>query len=540
MIALHKGSIFRRCLGGAALALIVAATTAGSALVAASDAAAEVVLNRGNRGEPASLDPHRIVNSLDEVIATDLFEGLVTFDARNNIIPGAAEKWEISGDGKTYTFTLRENLKWSDGEPLTAEDFVFSFRRHLDPATGGDAALLYPLKNAEKINSGEIADLTQLGVSAPDDRTVVLELEAPAGYFLSVLAQRWGTPVPRHQVEAKGDAWARAGEMATNGAFVATEWVPKGHVKAVKNPNFHAAGDVAIDTIYYHPLADQSAALNRFRAGEIDVNYGTPSGEMQWLFENMPNETRMQSNFAIRFIAINNQKITDARVRRALSMAVDNSIITDKVLRTGEKPSTSYIPEGLPDYKPAQLPYLGMSMDERIAEARRLMEEAGYGPNNKMPLSFRIKDRESWKRESIAIIAMWNQIHVDARQQVADSATHDAALGTGDFEVAYTGWVGRYPDPDGLLNYFESSAGSRNWAHFRNEEYDELLRKARVETDPARRLAILHEADTLLLKEAAIIPIYPLSLGYLVQQNVQGWHENLMAIHPTRFMSIAR
>jgi oligopeptide transport system substrate-binding protein len=503
-------------------------------------AAAEIVINRGNRGEPAAMDPHRITNSLDDAIMIDIFEGLVTLGPDATVLPGAAESWEVSEDGLVYTFKLRDGLKWSDGHPLTADDFVFSFRRQLDPATGSDASLLHPIKNAVAINTGEITDLTQLGAVALDPQTVEITLDRPAGHILYVLAQSDGAPVPKHQVEAKGDDWARAGEMATNGAFTPVEWVPRGHVKAVKNKEFHAADTVKIDTVYYHPLADQSAALNRFRAGEIDVNYGTPSGEMQWLFENMPEETRMQTNFAIRFLSINNKKITDARVRQALSMAIDNAIITDKILRTGEKPADSYVPAGIPGYVSAKLPYADKPMEERIADARALMEAAGYSESNKLKLAFRIKDRESWKRESVAIIAMWSQIHVDASQQVSDSATHDSALGTGDFEVAYTGWGGLYPDPDALLAYLETSAGPRNWAHFSNPEYDRLLAEARLVADTEKRFALLNQAEQVLLDEAAIVPIYYLSLGFLVQKYVDGWEENLLALHPTRWMSVNR
>jgi oligopeptide transport system substrate-binding protein len=522
------------------LAALLVAPMLPSGIAIAAGSRSTTVLHRGNRGEPSSLDPHRVNNTIDEAIMADLYEGLVTLAPDASILPGAAESWTVSPDGTVYTFKLREGLRWSDGEPLTAEDFVFSFRRQLDPATGTVATLLHPIKNAAAINTGEIKDLNQLGVVALDPQTVEITLDRPAAHILYVLAQRNGAPVPKHLVTTKGDAWARAGDLATNGAYVPTEWVPKGHVKAVKNPHFHAADTVKIETVYYYPLADQSAALTRFRAGEIDLNYGTPSGEIQWLFDNMPEETRMQTNFSIRFLSINNKKIKDVRVRQALAMGIDNAVITDKILRTGEKPATSYVPPGIPGYVPAVLPYANKPMDQRIADARALMEAAGYSESKKFKVTFRIKDRESWKREAVAIIAMWSKIHVDARQQVSDSTTHDSALSTGDFEVAYTGWGGRYPDPEALLSYLESSAGSRNWAHFQNAKYDALLDEARTMVDLEKRFATLRKAEQVLLDESGVVPIYYLSLGFLVQKYVHGWHENLLSLHPTRWMSIAR
>jgi len=528
----------RRRLNTTLAALFAATALSGTGAMASTSEG--VVLHRGNRGEPSSLDPHRVNNTIDEAIIADLYEGLVTVGPDAAILPGAAESWSISEDGLVYTFKLRPNLKWSDGADLTSEDFVFSFQRQIDPATGTVATLLHPIKNAAAINSGEMADVSQLGVAALDPQTVQITLDRPAAHILYVLAQRNGSPVPKHLVTSKGDAWARAGETATNGAFVPSEWVPKGHVKAVKNPHFHAADTVKIDTVYYYPLADQSAALTRFRAGEIDLNYGTPSGEIQWLFENLPEETRMQTSFSIRFLTINNKKLTDRRVRQALAMAIDNAVITDKILRSGEKPATSYIPEGIAGYTAAKLPYADKPMDQRIAEARALMEAAGYNEGNRFKLTFRIKDRESWKREAVAIIAMWSQIHVDARQQVSDSTTHDSALGTGDFEVAYTGWGGRYPDPEALLSYLETSAGSRNWAHFHNAEYDALLDEARAIVDPAKRFETLRKAEQVLLDEAGVVPIYYLSSGFLVQKYVGGWEENLLSLHPTRWMSVTR
>ena len=314
-------------------------------------AAAESLVRRAAIGEPQTLDPQLWTYGQDGNIAQDLFQGLTTLDPAANVVPGQAESWSISPDGRTYTFKLRRNLQWSDGRPLTSADFLWSFRRLFDPATASPAvALLYVIRNARDVNRGA-KPVTALGVRAPDPHTLMLELEHPAPYLLDLLVHR-AFPVPRHVVEKHGRAWTRPQHIVSNGAFVFGEWRPGSHIRLLRNPRFHAADSVRLDAIHHVPIEDPKNAVVRYRAGELDVAVVLPSDQIDELRRNFGTQLRLVTQVGLEYLAFNTRRgaTADPRVRRALSMAIDRELIVARITRAGEPAAWCLVPLGVLNY----------------------------------------------------------------------------------------------------------------------------------------------------------------------------------------------
>jgi oligopeptide transport system substrate-binding protein len=309
-----------------ACSIFVALTLAS--LIGVPPAVAETVLRIANLAEPESLDPHKVTTNFQEDITRNLFEGLVVLDPKGNVAPGVAESWSVSEDGLSYRFKLRSNARWSNGDPVTAGDFVFSFRRMEDPRTvAREAEELYPIKNAEEVNTGKL-DVTALGVAAPDERTVETTLKAPTPYFLQLLVIEQAMPVHEETVR-RGEDWVKPGKMVSNGAYVLEDWKPYSHIRLVKNPNYWNAGTVAIDAVVFDPTENQATVLKRYRAGEFDVIInGLPNDQLGWLKQNMPKELHVAPFASTWFLHLNTTKppFNDQRVREALAMAIKRTM----------------------------------------------------------------------------------------------------------------------------------------------------------------------------------------------------------------------
>jgi len=523
---------WRSILAGGALATALAVGTAGAA-------SAQTVLHRGTSGEPATLDPHFASGTWENDILGDMFLGLLTEAADGEAIPGAAESWEISDDGRVYTFTLREDGVWSDGEPVTADDFVYSLRRILTPETAAEYAfLLYPIVNAEAINGGEIDHAAELGVRAIDDRTLEITLEEPTPYFLEQLTHYTAFPVPRHVVEEHGDDWTDGGTMVTNGAYTLVEWLPQTHVHAEKNENFYDAENVAIDEVYYYPTEDRSAAFRRFRAGELDVNSDFASEQIDFIEENLPDSYRIHPYLGIYYYPINvtDEALSDVRVREALNLALNREAITDQVLGTGEVPAYSFVPPLPSDYEAAEFGFKDMPYDERLARATSLMEEAGYGPDNPLQITLRYNTSENHRRVAVAAAAMWKEIHVEADLFNTDVAVHYDDLQENDFQVARAGWIADFPDPINFLELFDDN--QYNYGRWDNEAFRSILAESAGIQDAAERYGVLREAEAMVLEDFATIPIYYYVSKALVGPHVVNWVDNPKFINRTRWLSI--
>ena len=502
------------------------------ALLAASAHAAE--LHIGNGGEPLTLDPHRYNLNLEEKILADLFEGLTAHDADGRVVPGAAKSWNVSEDGLTWTFQLREDARWSDGVSVTASDFVFSFRRLLDPSTAASLAyFLYAIDGAASVNAGE-KPLEELAVRALGTHVLEIRLLEPFPFFAERLIYPTGYPVPKHVVEELGDDWVKPGNMVTNGAFVLSEWQPQGFVRAEKNPHFRDAANVRLDAVTYYPTADRNAAYNRYRNGELDIIGDFPPGEIGWLEREMADHIHLSPLLSIMYLVFNvtEPPFDDPRVRRALALAIDREILTGRVLESGEVPSASFVPPMVANYSSAVAP---RGVDQE--GARRLLAEAGYGNDTPLRVTLRYIAGADSKKVQVAIAAMWKAIGVETALHHAELNAHFAELRQGNFEVAQAGWFGEN-NPEHYLELLMSTTGDVNYGRFANAEVDDLMAEAKRTADLDERLSLLRQAEVAALDLDPVVPLYAVTIRSLVNPRITGWRTNAKNVHPARYLGI--
>lgn len=495
---------------------------------------------RSTNGEVETLDPHKVSSSAEGPITIELFEGLTTVDVEGNIIPGAASGWEISEDGLAWTFTLREGLEWSDGTPMTAEDFVWSLRRALDPATlNPQAGRLFVIAGAREVVGGERPP-SALGVAASDDSTVVIRLEHPAPYLGELLFSN-GLPVPRHAIDEHGSAWTQPGKMVSNGAFVLTERVPQSHVAARRNPRFRDAASVALEEVRFVANEDLTTGVNRFRAGEIHMALNFPQRQLDFLRENYPDAIRLAPFLGYDYYALNTEKppFNDRRVRKALSMAIDREVLANRIMRTGDQPAYSYVAPGTENYPHSpQVSFAGQPMKARQEKARALLEQAGFGSANPLTVELRFNSRDDIRSVAVAVAAMWRQIGVRTELLNSESRAHVAELVNGSYQAGR--WLGfaDYNDPMGFLQRFVSdSSPANNISRYKNPRFDELIERANQTADIAQRAELLAQAESVILEDHPIIPLYFIVSKRLVSADVEGWVDNLRGAHLLRYVS---
>lgn len=521
--------------------LLTVCAMAALALLAAQPGAAraEMVYRMATMGEPKSLDPHHVSGTWENYIVGDAFLGLLTDAADATPIPGAAESWTVSDDGLTYTFKLRDH-KWSDGTPVTAEDFVYSFRRILDPATAAEyASILFPIKNAEAINSGQNKDLESLGVRAVDDKTLEVTLENPTGYFLELLTHYTAFPVPRHAIERHGADWVKPGNIVSNGAFRIIEWTPNSRVVAEKNPEFYDAANVKIDKVIYYPDEDRNAVTQRFRAGEIDYVDDFASEQIDFLKRELPNETRIHPYLGTYYYVMNQVRppFDNPQVRRAVSMALERPAITDKVLRTGEIPAWGVVPPGTSTYgEPYKPDWANLPLKERQEMARQLLAEAGYGPDNPLRFTLTYNTSENHKRIAVAAQAMWKAVGIQAEILNREVKVHYDELKQNNFEIARAAWVADYNDPQNFLYLLETRTGPNNYGRFSHPEFDRLMMEQAATRDQAKRMELMHQAEKIAIDNDAWAPIYYYVSKALVSQKLKGYVDNVKHTHRARWM----
>ncbi len=522
--------------------LVLAFIGALAAAIATPAVQAASVIHRGNGAEPDTLDPGKSQGHWEANIIGDMLMGLTTEGLDGKPIPGAAESWTVSEDGLTWTFHLRAGATWSDGVPVTADDFVLAWKRLLDPAFGAQyASILYVVKDAEAVNSSA-APVDDLGVRAVDAATLEVSLAHPAPYLDQLVAHQAAFPVPKHAIEAFGDQWVKAGNYVANGPYVLAEWRPQDYVKLVKNPAFYDSANVQIDEVYFYPTQDTEAALKRFRAGELDMQDTFPGQQLDWLKENMPESVQIFPFLAVQYIVFNTQRqpFGDKRVREALSLAADTEIITDKIYRFGEPVAESFVPPVTANYPAtASIPFKGQNGATRLERAKALLAEAGFGSDN--PLSFKfnyITDADN-RRAAIALADMWKQAGCNVEIVASESKIHYVnVLQPGDYDVALAAWAADYDDAENFLFMLESNNKGFNYGRWFNPQYDALMARARNEKDLAARGKILTEAEQTMLDDFAVMPTRFPYTRYLVSPRVKGFQPNAREIFRTRWMSI--
>jgi oligopeptide transport system substrate-binding protein len=511
-----------------------------AALALASGAfAAPVVLHRGNLAEVQTLDVQKYSLTIEAEIVRDLFMGLLTIDAKGNPIPGLAESWTVSADGKVYTFTLRPNLTWSDGAPLTSADAVFGLQRGLDPKTESwYATQIFNIVNAEAIYRGRMP-MSALGVRALDPRTVEIRLNQPSPAILLYLSFTAMTyPAPKHVIEKNPDGWARPGTMVSSGPYMLGSWRVSDTIRLDRNPRFFDAANVQIDQVFYYPTVDDTAALNRFRAGELDFNLRFAPTQISWLRKNLPNETKIAPSLSITYLVPNvkSAKFSDVRVRRALSLAIDRETITDKVLRNGEVATCGLVPATMQGYASACRADT-RPLAERQAEARGLLAAAGYGPAKPLKFVFNHRAGQLNRIVAVALANFWKQTGVEAELLQSDVAVHYNKLREGDFEMADAGWTGN-ADPE-LYTYLLLSASEEvNYGRYSSAEFDRAARTAEGTFERAARMRAFAAAEAVALKDQAVIPLFVPVNRALVHPYVKGFAVNALHSYPTRFLRI--
>ncbi|MEQ1950786.1 peptide ABC transporter substrate-binding protein [Mesorhizobium sp. CN2-181] len=513
-------------------------TAAGGVMLA--PAFAEVVYNRGSAAEPESVDPHKTSTVYEANVLRDLFMGLVMQDAKAEVIPGAAESWTVSDDGKTYTFKMRAGATWSDGSPVTAEDFVYSFRRLEDPATGAEyASMLYPIVNAEEINTGK-AKPEEMGVKAIDAGTLEITLKAPTPYFLEMLTHQAAYPVSKAAIEKEPADWIKPGKLVSNGAFTLAEWVPNDHMKMVKNPKFYDAANVKIDVVNFIPTEDRSSAMKRFEAGELDSYDDLPTEQLADLKAKFGDQIRVAPYLGSYYYAIKTDKAPwdNVELRTAISEAIDRDFLAEKVWNNSMAPGYSMVPPGIQGYTAAMATYADKSQIDREDEAKAVLEKLGYGPDKPLKMEIRYNTSENHKNTAVAIQEQLKPLGIEVTLLNTDTKTHYAHLEQkGDYDVARIGWIADYKDPETFLGTLRKASGN-NYSNYDSAKFEELMNKAAAAGgNPEERMKLLGEAEREVVDDIAIIPLLYYNYKNIVSPKLSGFEDNVMDVHPSRFMN---
>lgn len=489
----------------------------------------EIVINNGT--EPQSLDPQKSEGVPEAQISYQLFEGLVTQDAEGNIIPGVALSWESTPDFKQWTFKLRPEAKWSNGEPVTAEDFVFAYQRLVDPKTAApySSYMTYmKVENAQDIINGTKKP-EELGVKALDAHTLQLTLTDPVPYLIGMTSHHSTLPLPKSVVEKFGDAWVKKENFVGNGAYRLTKHVINEKIEFERSPTYWNDKETAINKATFLAIPLATTDVQRYRAGEIDItNYGLPTDSFQTLKKEIPNEVFVVRTLGTYIYEINNKKapFDNINIRKALNLALDRNIITDKVLAQGQTPTyiftPTYISEGADIKQPS---YSEQSMEERNAQAIKLLEEAGYSKSNPLKFTLLYNTNENHKKVAIAAASMWKQNTkglIDVKLENQEWKTYLDTRHQGNYDIARAGWSADYNQATTFLNYFLSNS-SNNTAFYKSKAYDDALATSYQANDEKGRMEAYAKAEQALAQDYAIVPIYNYVNTRLVKPYVKGY-----------------
>lgn len=491
------------------------------------DAKQDVV--RHIKDEPASLDPIKAVGLPEIPVIRDLFEGLVNQDEHGNPVPGVAERWQTS-DNRTFTFILREDARWSNGDPVTAKDFVYSWRRLVTPANTSSFswfASLAGIVNADDILAGKLPP-DQLGVVAMDDHTLKVMLSRPVPYFVNLMANFSLFPVHQATVEKYGADWTRPGNLVGNGAFKLDERVVNEKLVLTPNAHYWDHAHTVLRKVTYLPISQESNATKRYLAGDIDITESFPKNQYQKLLKTLPGEVYTPAQLGTYYYAFNTQSAptSDQRVRKALSYAIDRQVIAQKVLGTGEKPAYRLTPDVTSGFTPEQSELEQYSQAELDAQAKALMGAAGYGPGKPLKLSLLYNTQETNKQVAIAVASMWKKtLGVEVKLVNQEWKTYIDNRNSGHFDVVRASWVGDYNEASTFLSLLTSSH-SGNISRFHNAEYDRLMKDTGGQTDSQRLNQEYNQAERILTNEAPIAPIYQYTNARLIKPWVKGYPIN--------------
>ena len=517
------------------------AVTSAQTISVSSALAADQVLNRHLEAEPRSLDPSLGTAVVDELILEDLFEGLVTVAEDGSTIPGTASSWETSADGKTWTFHIRKDARWSNGAPVTADDFVYAWRRQVDPMTGSQySQALAPIVNAMDIASGNMP-VDKLGVESTGPATLIVHLNAPTPYLLGLLTNMYLLPIYAPAVKQWGNAWTQPGHMISNGAFTLADRVINGHITLLKNPDYWDAEHVHLTKVNYLVVSDFNAAINQYLSGDLDLTDRVPADVKERLQMMLGDQVVISPEFASTYFSFNMTKppfAGNTKLRQALNIAVDRDVFCKYVRRGIETPAYGIMPP-LPGYDPYIPEWAKLSTDDRHALARKLYHEAGYSDRHPLETVLTYPSGGADIRQMMeALSAMW-LVNLGAKVQIYN-VEFKVLLEMREQKLPvlyWDAWFGDFPDPFTFMQLFQTGNGM-NAGAYSNPQYDALIDQASRTNDQAVRFQLFRQAEAILADDTPTVPVYSWASTHLIKPYLKGWKSNVMDRCLSQYMYI--
>ena len=527
------------------IAFLIVLVGCGKSISPVDSALDKQILHFGNGTEPQGLDPHIVTGVPEHHLLISMCEGLTISNPKGgDNLPGVAKSWSISPDGKTYTFFLNENAKWSNGDDLTAEDFVWSWMRILTPSLGSQYPdMLYYLKGAADYHQGITNDFSTVGVMAIDKYLLQVELKNPTPFFIKLLSHYSTYPVHKETVLAYGSIddrngqWTRPGNFVCNGPMNLKTWELNKQITVEKNPLYWDAKRVRLNEIRFYPVSNESTEDRMFRAGQLHVTNVVPLEKCPVYIEKKNPNLRIEPYMGTYFYRVNTKHpvLKDKRIRLALAYAINREQIVKKVSKCGQHAAYSFTPPGSAGYEPqTNIPY-----DPELA--RSLLAEAGYANGDNFPiLEILFNTQEGHRKIALAIQQMWQEnLGISIQLVNQDWKVYLAREMTGDFQISRAGWIGDYEDPNTFLDLLRLNRGN-NKTGWENIEYDQLLELANSTNDQVLRYEYLNQAEKLLISEMPIIPIYTYVRQYQISSDVKGWHPNIIDTHHPKYIYLER
>ena len=482
-----------------------------------------VVISNG--AEPVSLDPHKTTSAVDFRIHRDLFEGLVVHDDDGGIIPGQAESWQISEDARTFTFYLRKNARWSNGDPVTAHDFVYSWQRLVDPETASPYAWYLEtalVAQAPDIIRGKVS-VDKLGVRAIDDYTFEVQLSQPLPYFLFMLTMMNVAPLHKKTVKRWGKSWTLPEHIVSNGAYVLKNWVVNEKVELVRNPRYWNNPKTNIESVIFVPV-EGSAELNRYKAGDVHLTSAIPAEHFRQLVKERPGELQTYPSLGTIFISLNTQSagVHDVRVRQALSYAIDRRVLAEKVVAQGSSAAYSLTPPAVHGFHPHETDYQRLAMEERLQQSRKWLKEAGYHSGSPLKISLVFRAREDFRKLAVAVSQMWKMVGVHTQLISAEKGDYNHRVNAGMFQAAISIWLADYNEASTMLNIMTISHSS-NDCRYDSPTFDHLMASSRLLLNEQERNHVYGQAEQILAQDMPIIPLYHTSKAFLMAPDLSGY-----------------
>jgi oligopeptide transport system substrate-binding protein len=506
------------------------------------------IYHHGNGSEPQGIDPHIVTGVPEHHILISLCEGLTIPNPNpkgsDGYIPGTAESWTISDDGKEYIFKLNKNAKWSNGDSVTAYDFVWSWKRILTASLGSQYPdMLYYLVGAYEYHNGEIDNFDEVGVKALDSHTLKVNLKNPTPFFIGLLSHYSTWPVHKETVLKFGDIddrngeWTRPGNFVCNGPFQLKTWELNNKIVVEKNPYYYDASMVRLNEIHYYPVSNVMTEDRMFRAGQLHLTSSMPTQKCPIYIEEKNPNLKIDPYMGTYFYRINtkNETLSDVRVRKALAYSIDRQLLVDKVTQCGQIPAYSFTPPGSNGYQPStEIPY-------NPVLAKQLLTEAGYSPENPFPkLEILFNTNEGHRKVALAIQQMWqNELGIEVELVNQDWKVYLSREMVGDFQISRAGWIGDYEDPNTFLDLMRPNRGN-NKTGWENMDFDALVEEANTINDQEKRYELLNKAEKILIDNMPIIPLYTYVRVYQLSPDVKGFNPHILDHHHPKFIYLER